>query len=105
LENPYHPTWGTPEVERRVRGVVEKCTFCSHRIDRGLEQGLIPGVDREATPACVNICPVNARIFGDHKDPESPISVFVRDNETFRLREDFGTEPKVHYGRPEKEGV
>ena len=102
-ENPYQPTWGTVEVDRRSRGVVEKCTFCSHRIDRGLEQGLIPGVDREATPACVNICPVNARVFGDHNDPDSPISVFVRENETFRLREDFGTEPKVHYVRPEKE--
>jgi molybdopterin-containing oxidoreductase family iron-sulfur binding subunit len=104
-KNPYQPTWGSAEVERRARGVVEKCTFCSHRIDRGLEQGLIPGVDRAATPACVNICPVNARVFGDHNDPESPISIFVNENETFRLREDFGTEPKVHYIRPEKEEV
>jgi Fe-S-cluster-containing dehydrogenase component len=102
-ENPYHPTWGSPEIERRTRGVVEKCTFCSHRIDRGLEQGLIPGKDREASPACVNICPVNARVFGDHNDPDSPISIFVRENDTFRLREDFGTEPQVHYVRPEKE--
>ena len=101
--NPYQPTWGSAEVERRSRGVVEKCTFCSHRIDRGVEQGLIPGVDREATPACVNVCPVNARIFGDHNDPESPVSRFVAANETFRLREDFGTEPRVHYVRPEKE--
>jgi Fe-S-cluster-containing dehydrogenase component len=102
-ENPYNPTWGSAEIERRARGVVEKCTFCNHRIDRGLEQGLKPGIDRAATPACVNICPVNARIFGDHNDPESPISKFVRDNETFRLREDFGTVPRVHYIRPEKE--
>ncbi|HDN04461.1 MAG TPA: 4Fe-4S dicluster domain-containing protein [Chloroflexi bacterium] len=104
-ENPYQPTWGSAEVERRSRGVVEKCTFCSHRIDRGLAQGLTPGVDREATPACVNICPVNARVFGDHNDPQSPVSVFVQNNETFRLREDFGTEPNVHYVRPEKEEV
>lgn len=104
-ENPYHPTWGSAEVERRDRGVVEKCTFCSHRIDRGLAQGLKPGIDRDATPACVNICPVNARVFGDHNDEESPIYAFVRDNDTFRLREDFGTEPKVHYVRPEKEDV
>ncbi len=104
-ENPYQPTWGSPEIERRSRGVVEKCTFCSHRIDRGLAQGLTPGVDREATPACVNICPVNARVFGDHNDPESPVSIFVKDNETFRLREDFGTKPNVHYVRPEKEEV
>ena len=102
-ENAYQPTWGRPEIERRARGVVEKCTFCEHRIDRGLDQGLTPGIDREATPACVNACPVNARVFGDTKDPASPVSTFLRENETFRLREDFGTKPKVHYVRPEKE--
>jgi Fe-S-cluster-containing dehydrogenase component len=102
-ENPYQPTWGTAEVERRSRGVVEKCTFCSHRIDRGVGLGLTPGVDREATPACVNACPVNARVFGDLRDPESPLSQFISETETFRLREDFGTEPNVYYVRPEKE--
>ncbi|MBN1668245.1 MAG: 4Fe-4S dicluster domain-containing protein [Anaerolineales bacterium] len=102
-ENPYTPTWGSPEVERRARGVIEKCTFCIHRIDRALEQGLTPGVDRVATPACVNACPVGARVFGDLKDPTSPISQFLAQNDTFRLREDFGTEPNVHYVRPEKE--
>lgn len=102
-DNPYHPTWGTPEIERRARGVVEKCTFCEHRIDRALQQDKTPGVDRSVTPACVNACPVNARVFGDANDPESPISAFLRENETFVLREDFGTEPKVHYVRPEKD--
>ena len=102
--NPYHPTWGTPEIPRRERGVVEKCTFCEHRIERGLAQGLTPGIDSAATPACVVRCPVNARVFGDINDPESPVSRFLRTYETFRLREDWGTEPKVHYIRPEKEG-
>jgi Fe-S-cluster-containing dehydrogenase component len=102
-ENSYQPTWGTPEIERRPRGVVEKCTFCVHRIDRGLEQGLTPGVDWAATPACVNVCPVNARVFGDKNDSESPVSQYLKEHETFRLREDFGTEPQVYYVRPEKE--
>jgi Fe-S-cluster-containing dehydrogenase component len=102
-ENQYQPTWGTAEVPRRQRGVVEKCTFCVHRIDRGLGQGLTPGVDPQATPACVNICPVGARVFGDINNPESPISKYLADHDTFRLREDFGTEPKVHYIRPAKE--
>jgi len=102
-ENPHAPTWGTPEVERRPRGVVEKCTFCVHRIDRGLEHGLTPGVDPQATPACVNVCPVGARVFGDANDPDSPISDFLRRHETFRLREDFGTEPRVHYVRPTRQ--
>jgi Fe-S-cluster-containing dehydrogenase component len=100
--NPYQPTWGTAEVEKRPRGVIEKCTFCIHRIDRGLENGLMPGVDPQATPACVAICPVNARVFGNAKDPESPVSKYLADHRTIRLREDFGTEPKVHYVQAEK---
>lgn len=100
-ENRYQPTFGSAEVPRRNRGEIEKCTFCVHRIDRGLEQGLTPGVDKAATPACVNVCPVGARIFGDVRDPDSPVSKYLRENATFRLREDFGTQPKVHYVRPE----
>ncbi len=102
-DNPQAHTWGTAEIERRPRGVVEKCTFCVHRIDRGLAEGLVPGVDPQATPACVVACPVGARVFGDIRDPESPISAFLRDNDTFRLREDFGTEPKVHYIYPSRD--
>ncbi len=100
--NDYQPTWGSAEVPRRARGVVEKCTFCVHRIDRGLEQGLMPGIDRSATPACVNICPVGARVFGDANDPDSPVSRYMAENPTFRLREDFGTEPNVHYVRADR---
>lgn len=99
--NPYAPEWGSPEVPRRARGVVEKCTFCIHRIDPALEQGLVPGVDEAATPACVNICPVTARYFGDLNDPESPVSKVIRDNPTLRLRDDLGTDASVYYIPPE----
>lgn len=100
-ENHLSPQWGDAEVERRPRGVVEKCTFCIHRLDRGLEEGLTPGVERAATPACVNICPVGARMFGDLHDPESGIAQIVASVPTFRLREDLGTEPNVYYIPPE----
>lgn len=100
LENPYAPHWGTPEVPQRVRGVVEKCTFCAHRIDRGVAQGLTPGVDPAATPACVNVCPVGARVFGDVNDPQSPVSRYLATHDTFRLLEELGTDAKVHYVRP-----
>jgi phenylacetyl-CoA:acceptor oxidoreductase 27-kDa subunit len=98
--NPYIPTWGIAEVQRRPRGVVEKCTFCIHRIDAGLEQGLMPGEDPEATPACVNICPVKARTFGDLKDPNSQVSKLIADNPTVILREELGTKPSVVYIPP-----
>jgi Fe-S-cluster-containing dehydrogenase component len=102
--NPYIPTWGIAEVERRPRGVVEKCTFCIHRIDAGLKSGFMPGEDMEANPACVNICPVGARIFGDLNDPNSKVSQTVATEATIRLREELGTEPSVYYVIP-KEGL
>lgn len=103
-ENLFTPTWGLPEVPRRPRGVVEKCTFCVHRIDKGLRLGLEPGVDLDATPACVNICPVGARSFGDAMNPESKVSQLIANNPTFRLREELGTKPSVYY-LPPKEGL
>jgi len=102
--NPYIPTWGIAEVERRPRGVVEKCTFCIQRIDSGLKAGFMPGEDLEATPACVNICPVGARVFGDLNNPNSKISQAIETEATIRLREELGTEPGVYYVIP-KEGL
>jgi molybdopterin-containing oxidoreductase family iron-sulfur binding subunit len=102
-ENPYIPTWGVPEVKRRPRGVIEKCTFCIHRIDSGLKNGLTPGEDREATPACVNICPVGARTFGDLNDEDSRISKVLSAHPSLRLREELGTEASVYY-IPAQEG-
>jgi Fe-S-cluster-containing dehydrogenase component len=103
-DNPYVPTYGVPEVERRPRGVVEKCTFCIHRIDAALQSGRMPGEDPSATPACVSICPVGARTFGNLKDPNSKISKILAENPTIRLREDLGAEPSVYY-IPPKEGL
>lgn len=102
--NPYIPTWGIAEVDRRPRGVVEKCTFCVHRLDEGRRKGFVPGVDREATPACVNICPVGARTFGNLNDPESAVSQLVAANPTIRLRDELGTETSVYY-IPVREGA
>jgi phenylacetyl-CoA:acceptor oxidoreductase subunit 1 len=98
--NAFQPTWGIAEVERRPRGVVEKCTFCIHRIDKGLANGLTPGKDPEATPACVNICPVGARVFGDLNDPQSKVAQVISAQPTLRLREELGTEPSVFYIPP-----
>lgn len=100
--SPQSPNFGLQEVPNRPRGVVEKCTFCSHRIDPGLERGLVPGVDPQATPACVVACPTKARIFGDLNNPESPISVALAAAQTtLRLREELSTEPRVYYIPPQ----
>jgi Fe-S-cluster-containing dehydrogenase component len=96
-DNPAVPEWGQPEVERRPRGVPEKCGFCYHRIDRGLAQGLKPGTDDAATPACVVACPTGARVFGDLNDHESNVSVLLREHTYYRLRDDLGTGAHVYY--------
>lgn len=96
------PTFGVQEVPNRQRGVVEKCHFCSHRIDDGLARKLTPGVDQQATPACIVACPTGARVFGDLNDPQSPISkAREQARVTLRLREELSTEPRVYYIPPD----
>jgi Fe-S-cluster-containing dehydrogenase component len=95
------PDFGVQEVPNRPRGVVEKCHFCTQRIDYGVERGLVPGVDTAATPACVVACPTGARVFGNVNDPASPISMARTEASVIlRLREDLSTEPRVYYVPP-----
>ena len=78
-------------------GTVVKCNFCAERVDEGVKKGLKPGIDDEATPACVTICPVGARTFGDLDDPESEVSRLIMEKKGKTLRPEFGTEPAVYY--------
>ena len=77
--------------------VATKCTFCVERIDSGLAQGLKPGEDHEATPACVNACISSALSFGDVDDPDSPVSRLLAENQHFRMHEELGTGPGFYY--------
>jgi hypothetical protein len=67
------------------------------RIDTGLAKGLKPGIDREATPACVNTCQARALTFGDLDDPNSEVSKLIREKNGFQLHPEYGTEPSVYY--------
>ncbi|MDJ0949217.1 MAG: 4Fe-4S dicluster domain-containing protein [Alphaproteobacteria bacterium] len=78
-------------------GVSTKCTFCVDRIDSGVEQGLTPGEDPEATPACVNSCIAKALHFGDLDDPDSNVSQLLAENQHFRMHEELGTGPGFYY--------
>ena len=86
------------ELEETKRiGVATKCTFCADRIDAGLARGETPGVDPEATPACVNSCIARALHFGDVEDPQSNISQLLAENQSFRMHEELGTGPRFYY--------
>ncbi|MGE3145894.1 MAG: 4Fe-4S dicluster domain-containing protein [Pseudorhodoplanes sp.] len=78
-------------------GVAQKCTFCSDRVDYGLANGLTPGVDPRATPACANACIADALHFGDLDDPESNVSRLLRQHMHFRMHEEVGTAPGFYY--------
>ena len=80
-------------------GVAVKCTFCKERIDEGLAKGLIPGLDREATPACVINCLTKARTFGDLDDQHSEVSRLIKEKKATPLHPEYGTEPSVYYIR------
>ena len=79
------------------KGTVIKCNFCAERVDQGVKKGLKPGVDREATPACVIACPCSARYFGDLDDPESEVSKLIKEKKAYPLHLEYGTEPSVFY--------
>jgi Fe-S-cluster-containing dehydrogenase component len=67
------------------KGVADKCTWCYHRITKGLE------------PACVEICPTHARIFGDLNDPEAEVTRFIRSRRVEVLKPETGNGPQVFY--------
>lgn len=78
-------------------GVATKCTYCIDRIDAAISNGLTPGEDPEATPACVNSCIAKALYFGDLDDRESNVSVLLRENESFRMHEELRADPGFYY--------
>lgn len=78
-------------------GTVEKCNFCAERIDEGIRKGLVPGLDRDATPACVNTCPARALTFGDLDSADSEISKLIRENNSFQLHPEYDTDPSIYF--------
>ena len=77
---PYKARYLSPEDH-----VADKCTWCYHRITKGLKT------------ACTEVCPTGARLIGDLKNPESEIRKKLRKKRVNILKPEFGTKPKVYY--------
>ncbi|MCU0789173.1 MAG: 4Fe-4S dicluster domain-containing protein [Verrucomicrobia bacterium] len=69
----------------RPKGVVEKCTFCLQRTRAG------------KYPACLEVCPTGARVFGNVLDPNSEINYILNNKRVYILKEDVGTLPRFYY--------
>lgn len=92
-----------PDVSVRPKGVIEKCTFCHHRLQQAREAARAEGRDlreEDYQPACVEICPTRAIVFGDLDNPAHRVGQLRHDPRATRMLEDLGTEPKVYYLQP-----
>lgn len=80
-----NPNQGYLSNRLRPQGVVEKCTFCLHRTREG------------KYPACLEVCPTGARVFGNLLDPDSEINYILQNKRVYILKEDAGTVPRFYY--------
>ncbi|MFA5902572.1 MAG: menaquinone reductase iron-sulfur cluster-binding subunit QrcC [Desulfobacula sp.] len=108
----------SPDVSPRMRGVVEKCSFCYHRYQAAKDKAYYDGrediEENEYQTACTTACPAGAIVFGDLYNPSHRVHEIVkpdphpasnnpnvvgksRNPNVFRLLERLGTNPKVYY--------
>ncbi|MAX23199.1 MAG: 4Fe-4S ferredoxin [Phycisphaeraceae bacterium] len=80
-----NPDQGYLSNRMRPAGVMEKCTFCLHRVRDG------------RLPACLEACPTGARVFGNLLDPDSEIRWVLANKRVFMLKEELGTQPSFFY--------
>ncbi len=90
-----------PDVTVRMRGVMEKCTFCVQRLHEAKwharDEGRARVKDGEAVTACQEACPAGAIIFGDTNDPESRVSKARYGERGFRVLSELNVRPQVTY--------
>jgi len=105
--NWYEPKWDenfakclNPDVSLRMKGVVEKCSFCAHRLIRVRENADAEGReirDGEFATACQESCPADAIYFGDVENKNSKVAKLAKSSRAQKLMESLGTKPKVIY--------
>ncbi|MCB0590455.1 MAG: hypothetical protein KDC31_04125, partial [Saprospiraceae bacterium] len=89
-----------PDVVVRTRGVIEKCSFCTQRIQEGKLTAKKENrklADQEIKSACQSACPTNAIIFGDMNDKESEVSKIMETGRNYFIFEEQHFLPHVGY--------
>jgi molybdopterin-containing oxidoreductase family iron-sulfur binding subunit len=92
-----------PNVTVRMRGVMEKCTYCVQRIQEAKATARVEGRqvrERDVTTACQQVCPAQAVVFGDLNDPTSRVTELTKRDRGYRLLAEVGTHPRTtHLGK------
>ncbi len=87
-----------PNVTVRMRGVMEKCTYCVQRIQEGkidAKRAGRPMKDGDVTTACAQACPAEAIVFGDLNDPTARVARLQKRDRGYRLLSELGTHPRT----------
>ncbi|MDP3286408.1 MAG: menaquinone reductase iron-sulfur cluster-binding subunit QrcC [Desulfobacterales bacterium] len=91
----------SPNVSVRMRGIVEKCSFCFHRYQLAKDKAYFEGrreiEENEYQTACTQACPAGAIVFGDLNNPGHAVYELKKSGNAFRLLERLQTNPKVYY--------
>lgn len=90
-----------PDVTVRARGVMEKCTYCTQRIERARISTRVEGGKKipgdAVVSACAQACPAEAIVFGNLNDPDSKVAKLANDERRYDLLHELGTRPRTGY--------
>ena len=92
-----------PDVSVRYRGVMEKCTFCTQRVEEAKIAAKREGKDRKAlpdgavTPACAQACPTQAITFGNINDPQSRVARLKTSDRNYEMLQELNVRPRTTY--------